>query len=582
MLKKIIPSIVFPLLIALSLIPSGGLAQKPSPVRVGDPFPPFSLKNNLSQEELKALRLPPKESITLNDFTSEIILVEMLNVHCHTCKEQVPVFNQLWDSLKSNQILKNKVDLIGITVGNNPKEISAFQKGFTPRYPIFADPSKRVFDSLGNMKEGTPQTYLLRKAPSGAWFVLYHHPGSVGSHEVYLRKIEALYKADLEGLEPGYKVPQLLLTTLKIKYPSEPFKNKRLLLYFPPLEAFPLDDDIRNAGNQLKVVLSFVNEENLVIVIIGALNRIFSPQELEKLQKIPTTLLLQDDTGTLQRRFEVGENPLLCLVNDSERIVYRSHSLTHARAEEILQGKVTPLTPNLTKKELLKLMQNSMKVVEEGIETIEKKELENSETIYLGFTGEEKQNASLFGRVVSKYSICDICHNVHFFYILDHNGHIVYLSPIGLTKFGNVTWDQQDIAKLKSRVVGKDPFKPLLFDPYVDAVSQATMTSYLIFEGLNETKTILQNFSDNGFRSEHWKALCLHNLCQIKKTISLEEKALPGSFTLEDHTTLDMEKLQKYFPSKTVSKCPTGGNYLLIGENLLCSIHGMNLEPCPK
>ncbi|MBW2222549.1 MAG: hypothetical protein JRF22_08505, partial [Deltaproteobacteria bacterium] len=157
---------------------------------------------------------------------------------------------------------------------------------------------------------------------------------------------------------------QLLLTTLKTKYPSEPFNNKRLLLYFPPIEAFPLDDDIRNAGHQLKVVLSFVNEENLVIVIIGALNRIFSPQELEKLQKIPTTLLLQDDTGTLQRRFEVGEDPLLCLVNDSERIVYRSHSLTHARAEEILQGKVTPLTPNLTKKELLKLMQNSMKVVD--------------------------------------------------------------------------------------------------------------------------------------------------------------------------------------------------------------------------
>ncbi|MCK5255523.1 MAG: hypothetical protein KAQ81_05825, partial [Deltaproteobacteria bacterium] len=310
------------------------------------------------------------------------------------------------------------------------------------------------------------------------------------------------------------------------------------------------------------------------------LRRIFSPEELEKLQKIPTVFLLEDERETLANRFAMGENPLICLVNDSGRIVYRAYSLTSARAEELLKGTTTQLTPNLTKKELLKLMQNTMKAVESTIEKVETKELVSDETIYLGFTGAETQEVSLVGRIVSKYSICDVCHDVHFYYILDQKGHLVFFNPIDLTKFGNVTWDPQDIRKLKSGVMGKDLFKPLPFDPYVDAVSQATMTSYLIFEGLNDTRKILQDFSDSGFRKAYWKEICLDNLCQIKKAITLlKNKGQLDSVTLEDHTTLDTGKLQPYFPPHTSAKCPTGGNYLLMGEDPLCSIHGMKLEP---
>jgi peroxiredoxin len=579
--KKVFLTVVFSFLMVFSVI-SAGLAQESFPVMVGDPFPPFSLKNNLSTQEINGLQLPKKEFITLEDFTSEILLIELLNVHCHTCKEQVPVFNQLWDSLQSDKILKNRATLIGITVGNNTQEIAAFQKSFEPRYPIIADPLKEVFNTLGNMK-GTPQTYLLRKDPSGIWFVLYHHTGPVNTHEIYLRKIKELYKADLEGLDPGYKVPQLLLTALKKKFPGALFENKRMLLYFPPLDTFPLEDDIRNPGPQMKVFYSFINEEKLATVIIGTPNRTFPQQELEKVRKTPTVFLLADEGGALARRFEVRDDPLVCLVNGSGRIVYRAPSLDYARAEEVVQGKVTRLTPNLTREELLKLMQNAMKKIEDNIERVERKELDNGGTIYLGFVKAASRDASLFGRIVSKYSICDICHDVHFYYLFDHNGRLVYFNPINLTKFGNVNWDQKDVNKLKSGVAGKDLFKTLPFDPYVDAVSQATMTSYLIFEGLNETKSVLKGYSGGGFRKTHWRTTCLRNLCEIQKILAKrEKKAKTDSLTFGDKTTLDTEKLKKYLPSPASSQCPTGGNYLLMGKNPLCSVHGMNFEPCQE
>ena len=561
---------------------SCGWAKECAPVKLGDTFPPFTLKNNLSQNEIKTLHLPSQEDISLQDFTSEIIFIEFLNVYCHTCQLQVPIVKKLWDAVQSNKILKSKVAILGITVGNNAKEVLKFQNSFKAHYPILADPAKEVFDCLGNPK-GTPQTYILRKSSSGEWHILYHHRGAVNSHETYLEKIKESLKDALEGVKPGYKVPKQFLNTLKSRHPNESLEKKRMLVYFPSSSAFLLDDDIRNTATQTKVLLSFINDDRLVIVIVGFLNRIFTLKELEVLKKAPNILLLEDGMGILISQFEVTENPLICLVNESGRIVYRADSLTSARAEELLKGKVPRLKPNLTGGEILTLMQKSMKEVKNTIERVEKKELENGETIYLGFTNSEKEEAFLFGRIVSKYSICDVCHDIHYYCILDQNGYLVSFHPIHITKYGNVPWNQKDIEKINSRILGKNVFKNLLFDPYIDAVSQATMSSYLVFDGLREIRTVLKDFKDNGFRKEYWREICLNNLCLIKEALALlKKKGITESITLDDQTTIDRKKLKTHLPYRKISKCPNGGKYLLIGEIPICSIHGMNLKPCPE
>jgi peroxiredoxin len=551
-----------------------------SPVKLGDTFPPFTLKNNFSQKESAALQLPSKESISLQDFTSEIIFIEFLNVYCHTCQLQAPIIKELWNAVQSNKTLRSKVAILGITVGNNAKEVNKFQNSFKAHYPILADPSKEVFDCLGNMK-GTPQTYLLRKAPSGKWHILYHHRGAVNSHETYLKKIKDLLKGDLEGVEPGYKAPKQFLTTLKSRYPDESFEQKRILVYFPTSSVFPLEEDIRNTATQTKELLSLINEDRLVTVIIGFLNRIFTLKELAVLKKAPNILLLEDGMGIFTSQFEVAENPLICLINDSGRIVYRADSLTRARIEELLKGKVPQLKPNLSEGELLTLMQKSMKAVNSKVLRVERGELENGEIIYLGFTNTEKEEASLFGIVISKYSICDVCHDIHYYCILDQNGYLVYFSPIHITKYGNVSWNQKDIEKMNSRILGKNVFKNLSFDPNVDAVSQATMSSYLVFDGLREIRAVLKDFKDNGFRKEYWREICLNNLCQIKEALAiLKKKGITDSITLEDQTTIDRKLLKIHLPYHKIFKCPNGGKHLLIGEIPICSIHGMNLKPC--
>ena len=148
-------------------------------VKVGDPFPLFTLTSNLTLEEQKSLNLPQEKTLSFEQFTSEILIIELLNIYCHTCQQQVPIFNQLWDSVQTDPMLTNKVAILGITVGNNAREVAKFQKSFKPQYPILADQDKAVFNCLGNLK-GTPSNLYsekrsLRKmvhsvSPSGSCF----------------------------------------------------------------------------------------------------------------------------------------------------------------------------------------------------------------------------------------------------------------------------------------------------------------------------------------------------------------------------------------------------------------------------
>jgi len=103
-----------------------------------------------------------------------------------------------------------------------------------------------------------------------------------------------------------------------------------------------------------------------------------------------------------------------------------------------------------------------------------------------------------FAEVVSRASICDVCHDVHFIYVFDQGGRIVDFAPLHLTKYGNVVWDAADVAKMRQRVVGQYLRAPRPFDPKVDAVTKATMTSAIIFDQLALGEELMQQLADRG------------------------------------------------------------------------------------
>jgi len=98
----------------------------------------------------------------------------------------------------------------------------------------------------------------------------------------------------------------------------------------------------------------------------------------------------------------------------------------------------------------------------------------------------------LFAEVMARSAICDVCHNVHFYYLFDDQGKVVAFEPLHLTRYGNIEWTPKEAAKMRKQVVGGYLTNPWNFDPQVDAISRATMTSAIIFNSLDQGAMLMK------------------------------------------------------------------------------------------
>jgi thiol-disulfide isomerase/thioredoxin len=150
---------------------------------------------------------------------------------------------------------------------------------------------------------------------------------------------------------------------------------------------------------------------------------------------------------------------------------------------------VLPVTKKLplpiSEGELLQKIKDGMAMAGGSVVEVRKLQL-NDEVVYLGNVRIDSRETQLFARVVGRPPVCDICHDIHFVYIFDQGGEVTNFVPIHLTKYGNRPWDDHDIEQMKSRIVGRSLLKPLEFDRDLDAVSRATITSVVIFDGINK------------------------------------------------------------------------------------------------
>lgn len=153
------------------------------------------------------------------------------------------------------------------------------------------------------------------------------------------------------------------------------------------------------------------------------------------------------------------------------------------------------LRPDIPEDKLISLVKKGMKEAGKEIKEFREIELKNREVVYMGRTGEER----LFAKVASREAICDICENTHFIFVFDSKGKVVNLVPILLAKYGNKEWTKEDINKIKGRLVGRYLYNPFDFDSKVDAVSQATMTSALVFDSLERANTIYEELKEKGY-----------------------------------------------------------------------------------
>ncbi|MDH7500104.1 MAG: redoxin family protein [candidate division NC10 bacterium] len=463
--------------------------------------------------------------------------------------------------------------ILGIAVKGTPEEIRDFRKEFGAAYPVVADPEKKAFAAIGS-PQATPHTYIIAWGEGRKRFIIDYHRGGVESPQPYLREIRKALKGELAGYDPGNKIPDLgaLVNGKEVKLGQ--YKGKYLLLYLPAATTYSPAEDLRNNPNQvnqLKKIQAELKEKVMVFVLPQAS---LPEKEIRAALGSQVALLLDPDQA-LRASMGVKAEPLILVANEAGRITYRGSSITATSAQEIVEGKVQePPHLAMSEEELRKRIFQAMVEINPKLTSVSQVKLESGEVIYVGNPPLDERKGYLFAKVVGKITLCDVCHDTHYFYVLDQEGIVRTFVPLSITKYGNEDWDAEDVKQIRSRVVGKSIFSTFPFDPKVDAVAMATMSSSLVYEGLNEGAHIFGDLKKFEFRADYWKAICFDNICRIKEAMKKAKAAAKGEWEY------DPEVVAEYLPEKKLPLCPLEGMYAEFEDDILCSYHGLNLKGC--
>jgi peroxiredoxin len=511
--------------------------------------------------------------VSIKDLKQEIILVEFLNVYCHTCREQVPIFNELLATLKKDPVLAEKVRILGIAIKGTPQEIVDFKKEFGATYPVLGDPEKKAYDAIGS-PSGTPQTYMIAFDETGNRVVVDYHRGGVESPQPYLREIRKILKGELAGYDLGNKILDLEASIGSRDVRLSEYKGRYLVLYLPASAVYSTSVDLRNNANAIKELKSIMAALKDEVMVFALPNQLLSADEIQK-ELGSQVGLLKDPNGNLRQTMGTKDDPLLLLVNKTGRVSYRGTHITLEIVSEIVKGKVLePPHLEMSEAELSDRIKKAMQEVNPKVASMEKVKLENGEEIYVGKFPQEPREGYLFAKVVSKVTLCDICHDTHYLYVLDEEGIIRNFAVLAITKYGNEEWDAQDISKIRKGFVGKSLFGTFGFDPKVDAVAMATMSSSLVYEGFNEGARVFADLKKFNFRAEHWKNVCYDNICLIRAAMKEAKAKSKGEWEY------DPDVIAPFLPDKKFPVCPLEGLYVEYEGDVLCSYHGINLRGC--
>jgi peroxiredoxin len=208
-------------------------------------------------------------------------------------------------------------------------------------------------------------------------------------------------------------------------------------------------------------------------------------EALGTLEGTPYLMLLRKNgDGTVAARAQVGHIPQADTVVAAIEALLEDTPPADTTPRELAGSAWRTLKPPLTDAELNARLIAA--AAESGLAgaSVAPVKVSEDETFYR-LTAPGK---SLWAMVAGRAKVCNVCHDIFFIVVFDDGGLIVNLAPIVITKYKNVEFDEKDVAFLKGRVVGRLLSREIVFDPTVDAVSTATMSSALVFDTLRRLR----------------------------------------------------------------------------------------------
>ena len=217
--------------------------------------------------------------------------------------------------------------------------------------------------------------------------------------------------------------------------------------------------------------------------------------------RTPFTILIRmsstEQYGVVARTHLGAHNDYRKLFDDMQALMTLDLSMIQKKGQTIKPEFVT-VKPLMPESDLRAKVKEAMEISTGPLSDFGELVLEGFDNVYTGMSQNKGKESHVFAEVISRPPTCDLCHDVYFFYIFDEKGKILQFVPLQLTKYGNKPWLKNDIEKMRMRLVNHTVTSDFSFNPEIDAVSSATITSMIIFHSLSRSKHLYQKLKEKG------------------------------------------------------------------------------------
>src|SRR6266496_5283051 len=152
--------------------------------------PPALADNRLpapqTESERKYLGLSSTlERFSLDNVQADILILDFFDMYCHVCQARAPHMNEFYQLVQSRG-LSGRVRVLGVGVGDTPKEVTVFKEKFGLPFPVFPDRTGSFSRQFGKIK--VPNVIVFKKR-LGHFEVVYQDASLPDNPEHFLATV---------------------------------------------------------------------------------------------------------------------------------------------------------------------------------------------------------------------------------------------------------------------------------------------------------------------------------------------------------------------------------------------------------
>jgi len=189
----------------------------------GKSFPDLPLKASNDPRDSEYLKTKANATFRLKDLKADLVLVEIMNINCGSCRKQAPAYNNLYELIESNPDIRGRVKMMSIASGNQDKYIRLYKDHFKVPYPVIEDPEFDMYNAIG--RTPTPLAVYVRiDHENNRGIVASAHLGFNEDYQQIYNDIRSLLNEEIPTVQMKANA-----SAPKSGHPDAPFSETKLL-----------------------------------------------------------------------------------------------------------------------------------------------------------------------------------------------------------------------------------------------------------------------------------------------------------------------------------------------------------------